>query len=164
MAVNRITTNKGGKTAGVDGVTWNVKTDLEKAVKSLKRRGYKPMPLRRIYIPKKNGKKRPLSIPTIKDRAMQALYLLALQPIAETQADPNSYGFRKYRSCRDAIKQIFSCLAQKKSAQWILEMDIKSCFDKINQLLIYLLAELFPRLFFYQLNHIFLYLNHKYFD
>ena len=132
VAVERVTTNKGGKTAGVDGVTWNLKTDLEKAVKSFKRRGYKPMPLRRIYIPKKNGKKRPLSIPTIKDRAMQALYLLALQPIAETMADHNSYGFRKYRSCRDAIKQVFSCVAKKNSAQWILEMDIKSCFDKIN--------------------------------
>jgi RNA-directed DNA polymerase len=68
----------------------------------------------------------------MKDRAMQALYLLALAPIAETTADPNSYGFRKERSTADAIEQCFKLLARKESANWILEGDIKSCFDRIS--------------------------------
>jgi RNA-directed DNA polymerase len=131
-AVFRVITNKGGKTPGVDNVVWNIKTDLIPAAKSLRRRGYKPLPLRRVYIRKRNGKQRPLGIPTMKDRAMQALYLLALEPVAETMADPNSYGFRRNRACRDAIEQIFNCLAQKLSAQWILEADIKGCFDNIS--------------------------------
>lgn len=132
IAVFRVITNKGGKTPGVDNVIWDIKTDLIPSAKSLHRRGYKPLPLRRVYIRKRNGKQRPLGIPTMKDRAMQALYLLALEPVAETKADPNSYGFRRYRACRDAIGQIFNCLAQKLSAKWILEADIKGCFDNIS--------------------------------
>jgi RNA-directed DNA polymerase len=132
LSVFRVITNKGGKTPGVDSVVWNIETDLIPSAKSLRRRGYKPLPLRRVYIRKRNGKQRPLGIPTMKDRAMQALYLLALEPMAETLADPNSYGFRKNRSCRDAIEQIFNCLARKTSAQWILEADIKGCFDNIS--------------------------------
>jgi RNA-directed DNA polymerase len=72
---------------------------------------------------------RPLGIPTMKDRAMQALHRLALDPIAETTADPNSYGFRVQRSTADAIEQCFNILAPQRSATWILEGDIKSCFD-----------------------------------
>jgi RNA-directed DNA polymerase len=75
---------------------------------------------------------RPLGIPTMKDRAMQALYRLALDPIAETTADVNSYGFRSQRSTADAIEQCFNILAPKRSASWILEGDIKSCFDYIS--------------------------------
>src|SRR3989440_9836190 len=82
--------------------------------------------------PKSNGAKRPLSIPTMRDRAMQALYLLALDPVSETTADPNSYGFRRGRCTADAIEACFIALCQKDRAQWILEGDIRSCFDRIS--------------------------------
>ena len=117
LAVRQVTSNKGGSTAGVDKVTWLTATERYNAISSLKTRGYKPKPLRRVFIPKKNGKMRPLGIPTIKDRAMQALFLMAVEPVSETLADGNSYGFRKYRSCADAIDQIYRCLCNKRSAQ-----------------------------------------------
>ena len=132
LAVFRVTTNKGGKTPGVDNIVWMNGIDKLNAAKNLKIRGYSPIPLRRVYILKKNGKKRPLSIPSIHDRAMQALFAIALDPVAETSADPNSYGFRAKRSCADAIAQCFLSLCRKTSAQWVFEADIKSCFDEIN--------------------------------
>ena len=132
LAVKRVTTNRGKNTPGVDGVVWRTSRQKILAVAGLRRRGYAPLPLRRIYIPKKNGRKRPLSIPTMHDRAMQALYKMALDPVAETTADPNSYGFRPYRRCADAIEQCFIILARKQSPTWILEGDIKACFDEIS--------------------------------
>jgi RNA-directed DNA polymerase len=132
LAVKRVTENQGKRTPGVDKETWSTPKDKSKGLLSLKRHGYRPSPLRRVYIPKANGKKRPLGIPTIKDRAMQALYLLALEPIAETLADPNSYGFRPGRSTADATQQCFQTLAKADRAQWILEGDIKGCFDNIS--------------------------------
>jgi len=132
IAVRRVTQNKGSKTAGVDKVIWTTPTQKIQAVEDIKRRGYQPLPLRRIYIPKKNGKLRPLSIPTMADRVQQALHLLTLEPISETLADKNAYGFRPKRSCADAIEQCFKALCRNNSAQWILEGDIKSCFDKIS--------------------------------
>ena len=132
LAVKRVTSNKGKKTPGVDGVLWQGARAKGRAVYSLRRRGYKPQPLRRIYIPKKNGKKRPLSIPTMYDRAMQALYKLSLAPVEETTADRNSYGFREGRSCADAIQAAFNALSKPNSATWVLEGDIKGCFDNIS--------------------------------
>ncbi len=132
LAVQRVTSNQGKKTPGVDGKIWSTPETKATAVLSLRRRGYQPQPLKRVYIPKKNGKKRPLGIPTMKDRAMQALYKLALEPVAETLADPNSYGFRPDRSTADAAEQCFIALAKRVSSEWVLEGDIKGCFDNIS--------------------------------
>jgi RNA-directed DNA polymerase len=132
MAVRRVTENKGKKTPGVDQEIWDTPEKKIQAVHELQGRGYQPQPLRRVYIPKSDGKTmRPLGIPTMKDRAMQALHLLALDPVAETTADKNSYGFRQWRSCADAIEQAFKAL-KNATTQWILEGDIRSCFDKIS--------------------------------
>lgn len=132
LAVRRTTTNRGRWTPGVDGVIWSTPQQKGEAVQQLRRRGYRPQPLRRVYIPKRNGKMRPLSIPTMFDRAMQALYKLGLEAVAEVRADPNSYGFRKYRGAADAIQQCFKALAKRASARWVLEGDIRACFDGIS--------------------------------
>ena len=132
LAVKRVTENRGKRTAGVDRELWGTPNCKWQAIFRLKRQGYKPKPLRRIYIPKSNGKRRPLGIPTMLDRAMQALYLLALEPVSETTADRNSYGFRPMRSTADAIEQCFVNLSRKSSAEWVLEGDIKGCFDNIS--------------------------------
>lgn len=132
LAIKRVTSNTGAKTPGIDGVIWGTDLQKKKALSGLKRRGYNPLPLRRIYILKKSGKQRPLSIPTMRDRAMQALHLLALEPIMEEGADPNAYGFRLKRSAHDAIEQCFKALGKGKSATWILEGDIKDCFCQIS--------------------------------
>lgn len=132
LAVKRVTSNKGSKTPGVDGVIFQTARQKMNAVFDLKRRNYNASPLRRIHIPKKNGKLRPLSIPTQKDRAMQALWLSALVPVAEERADPNAYGFRPKRSTHDAREQCFTALAKRKSPRWVLEGDISACFDRIS--------------------------------
>jgi RNA-directed DNA polymerase len=132
LAVKKVTSNRGKKTPGVDGVLWKWSKHKFDAVNDVKRTGYKVQPLKRVYIPKKNGKLRPLGIPTMKDRAMQALHLMALLPVSESKADLHSYGFRPYRSCADAIEMCFCALAKKTSAPWILEGDIKACFDRID--------------------------------
>jgi RNA-directed DNA polymerase len=132
LAVRRVTDNQGKWTAGVDRETWLTPEAKSKAMLSLRRRGYKPRPLRRVYIPKSNGKMRPLGIPTMKDRAMQALYSLALQPVAECTADQNSFGFRPKRSTADALMKCRNVFAGRGMAEWVLEGDIKSCFDNIS--------------------------------
>lgn len=103
------------------------------AIITLQTNGYRASALRRIYIEKFGKKeKRSLGIPTMKDRAMQAVQLLGLEPVAETLADTISFGFRKYRGAQDAMEYGFSILCRKDSPQWILEGDIKGCFDNTN--------------------------------
>ena len=132
LAVKRVTENQGKRTAGVDHVRWHTAAAKLKAIGLLRRRGYQPLPLRRVYIPKANGKRRALGIPAMIDRAQQALHLQGLEPIAETLADHHSYGFRPKRSTADAIEQCFKVLSKADAPEWILEGDIKSCFDQIS--------------------------------
>lgn len=132
IAVKRVTSNKGKNTAGIDGEIWETPERKYKAIFELKKKGYKASPLKRVYIDKSNGKKRPLGIPTMKDRAMQMLYRLALDPQHEVSSDLASFGFRPYRSAQDAIEQIFTILARSNGPRWIIEGDIKGCFDNID--------------------------------
>ena len=133
LAVKRVSENDGKRTPGVDGETWSTPEAKSRAIQRLNSRGLRPQPLRRAYIPKRGGHKmRPLGIPTMMIRAQQALHLQGLEPVAETRADPHSYGFRRCRGTQDAIGRVFHLLAQKNSAPWILEGDIKGCFDNFG--------------------------------
>ena len=132
LAVKRVTSNQGKNTSGVDKVLWQTPLSRFKAISTLKRRGYKPQPLRRVNIKKNNGKLRPLGIPTMRDRAMQALYLMALEPISETTGDNFSFGFRKGRGTADAMVRTHTLLSRNFSPEWVLEGDIKGCFDHIS--------------------------------
>jgi RNA-directed DNA polymerase len=131
LAVRRVTENRGRNTPGIDRQTWSTPEAKWNAVVTLGQ-GYKPLPLRRVYIPKANGERRPLGIPTMTDRAMQALHLLALDPVSEVTGDKHSYGFRRERSTTDAIEQVRNALGRKHSPTWVLEGDIKGCFDNIS--------------------------------
>jgi RNA-directed DNA polymerase len=131
LAILRVASNSGARTPGVDQQLWNTPEAKSAAFAALTLRGYTSQPLRRVYIPKSNGKKRGLGIPTMKDRAMQALCLLGLDPIAETQGDANSFGFRRQRSCADALAQCHNLLSKRDSPRWVLEADIHACFDTI---------------------------------
>ncbi len=133
LAVKRVTENQGKRTAGVDNKLWDTPQKKFIAIARLKKQRYKPSPLRRVYIPKSNGKERPLGILTMQDRAMQALYLLALDPVLESVSDLNSYGFRKNRCTADAMEQIFILMAKKNSAKWVLDADIENFFDQISE-------------------------------
>ena len=132
LAVERISSNRGRNTPGVDGVILKTPTAKWQQAQKLSAKDYKPQPLKRSYIPKKNGKRRPLGIPTQADRAEQALELLALDPVSECLADSCSYGFRKARSVHDAIARCFLSLAGHRRSRWVLEGDIRGCFDNLS--------------------------------
>jgi RNA-directed DNA polymerase len=129
LATRKPTQNMGRRTAGVDGEIWSSSKAKMEAALRLTDKEYVAMPLKRVFIEKPGKKKkRPLGIPTMYDRAMQSLYALALEPIA----DRTSFGFRKYRSTHDACEQVFGCICREDSPKWVLEGDIKGCFDNIS--------------------------------
>ena len=132
LAGRRVTANPGKTTPGVDTVTWKDPESQAMAIHQRQQRGDKALPLRRGYIPQPNGKKRPLGIPTMQDRAMQALSLQALDPIAATLAAPNADGLRKARSCADAMEQGATVLSNGTRPPWRLAGDSKSCCDNIS--------------------------------
>jgi RNA-directed DNA polymerase len=137
LNVRRVTQdNKGKRTAGVDGVKMLTPKQRLEMVNNLilqaKKRfeGYKAKPIRRVYVPKPNGDKRPLGIPTMEDRAIQGIVKSSLEPIWEARFEPYSYGFRPAHSTHDAVELIFKSL--RMTQKWVLEADIKGCFDNIN--------------------------------
>jgi RNA-directed DNA polymerase len=131
LSVRRVTQdNTGKKTAGVDGIKSLSPEARFELAKRLKLTG-KSHPIRRVWIPKPGkDEKRPLGIPTMYDRALQAVVKTALEPEWEAVFEPNSYGFRPGRSCHDAIKQIKNCIQSK--AKFVLDADIAKCFDCID--------------------------------
>ena len=134
LAVRKTTQeNKGKKTAGVDKVLVKTPRKRGQMVDDLiNNQDWKPKPVRRVYIPKTNGKQRPLGIPTIKDRCLQAIVKNALEPSWEAQFEGISYGFRPGRSPHDAIGKIYSAVRPHKKKKWVLDADIKGCFDNID--------------------------------
>ena len=135
LAVRRVTQeNLGKKTAGVDGVKSVVPRQRFDMVEQIHPKGWTKQavkPVRRVYIPKPGKtEQRPLGIPTMVERARQALVKLALEPQWEAKFEPNSYGFRPGRSCHDAIEAIFNNIKHK--AKYVLDADIAGCFDHIS--------------------------------
>ncbi|MEG4229284.1 group II intron reverse transcriptase/maturase [Microcoleus sp. N9_B2] len=143
LAVRRVTQdNQGKKTAGVDGVKSLTPKQRVELTGNLNL-GTKVSPTRRVWIPKPGtGEKRPLGIPTMKDRALQALVKLALEPEWEARFEPNSYGFRAGRSCHDAVEAIFNAIRLK--PKYVLDADIAKCFDRIDQEALLIKLNTFP--------------------
>jgi RNA-directed DNA polymerase len=135
VAWGRVHKNRGARSAGVDGVAprsiiFGTEVFLAELRDDLKARRFVPLPVREKRIPKKGGKFRGLGIPTARDRTVQAALKLVLEPILEADFQPCSYGFRPRRRAQDAIEEIFFYTTH--SYQWVLEGDIKSCFDEIS--------------------------------
>lgn len=125
--------NKGKQTPGVDryiALTPDERVKLIEYLTTLKT--WKPLPARRVYIPKSNGKNRPLGIPSIIDRCQQAIVKNALEPYWEATFEPISYGFRPGRCCFDAIERIYLTTKSGSRRLWVLDADIKGCFDNIS--------------------------------
>lgn len=136
-AVRKVITNSGGKTPGVDGKVLNspqqyyeMIIEAREIIRNPKK--YVAKPLRRVLIPKTNGDTRPLGIPTIKDRVIQAIYHLAIDPAVEAKSDKFSFGFRKRRSTHEAVAHFRNYMDKRVSPRLVLEADITKCFDKID--------------------------------
>lgn len=133
LAVKNVLRKSGCKYPGIDNVKWDTFEEGFNSILSFKPSQYKPSPLKRIYFTKSNGKRRPIGIPTLHDRAVQTLYKFALEPISEIWADKNSFAYRKGRSAKDAIKCINNILNKYPEFNYVVKVDIRSCFDSISQ-------------------------------
>jgi RNA-directed DNA polymerase len=138
VAHHSVNSNQGRETAGIDGesmsnINGNLEGNLEELKRQLKAKVFEPQPVRRVYIPKANGKKRPLGIPSIRDRIVQEALRMILEPIWEADFSQRSYGFRPNRSTYDAISYLSTRLASYTAStyQWVIEGDISSYFDTI---------------------------------
>ena len=133
-AGKRVTTNNGRKPPGIDGLVWDTPAQQARALEALRQQGYRALPLRRLDSPNTagTGRQRPVSMPTMADRAMPALDLLARDPIADTLGDPNSSGVRTERSTAEAIAPCGTVVARPHAPQWIVEGDIRACVDGIS--------------------------------
>jgi len=148
IALTNVLRNTGARTPGFDGISKRDMASLKsrkrlatEIVSELRRKAYSPQPVRRVYIPKANGKLRPLGIPTIKDRVVQETLRLILEPIYEGKFYAHSYGFRPYRATHHAASRLWSLHGRWKY-EWVVEGDIKACFDEIDhQILIRILRK-----------------------
>jgi RNA-directed DNA polymerase len=134
LSVRRVTqTNRGKNTPGVDKIVLKTPEARGRLVDRLgEYEPWKPLPAKRVYIPKANGKERPLGIPVIMDRALQAIVKNALEPFWEAKFEDSSYGFRPGRSCHDALQRIYNLASAKGNRRWVLDADIKGAFDNIG--------------------------------
>lgn len=133
-AYKQVYNNKGA--SGIDGVTTEelfayIKEHKEEILWQIRNRKYKPQPVRRVYIPKENGKMRKLGIPSVIDRVIQQAIVQVLTPIYEEQFSNNSYGFRPNRSCEMAVVKVLECFND--GYDWVVDIDLQSFFDEVNQ-------------------------------